>query len=68
MSLMVLGAIEGVGEDDGNCESPELLGACFMKKKSRTISLKMVVENLLPEQRARVKKRAAELISEEMTL
>ncbi len=39
-----------------------------MKKKNRTISLKMVMENLLPEQRAKVEKRVAELISEEMTL
>jgi hypothetical protein len=28
----------------------------------------MVMENLLPEQRAKVEKRVAELISEEMTL
>jgi Helix-turn-helix domain len=33
-----------------------------------TISLKTVIDNLPPEQRARVEKRAAELIAEEMTL
>jgi hypothetical protein len=33
-----------------------------------TISLKTVMDNLPPEQRARVKKRAAELIAEEITL
>jgi transcriptional regulator with XRE-family HTH domain len=33
-----------------------------------TISLKTVMENLPPEQRTRVEKRAAELIAEEMTL
>jgi Helix-turn-helix domain len=33
-----------------------------------TISLKTVMDNLPPEQRARVEKRAAELIAEEMTL
>jgi hypothetical protein len=33
-----------------------------------TISLKTVMDNLSPEQRARVEKRAAELIAEEMTL
>ncbi|MEZ2228276.1 transcriptional regulator [Microcoleus sp.] len=33
-----------------------------------TISLKTVMENLPPEQRAIVEKRAAELIAEEMTL
>jgi hypothetical protein len=32
-----------------------------------TISLKTVMENLPPEQRTRVEKRAAELIAEEMT-
>jgi hypothetical protein len=33
-----------------------------------TISLKTVMDNLPPEQRARVEQRAAELIAEEMTL
>jgi transcriptional regulator with XRE-family HTH domain len=33
-----------------------------------TISLKTVMENLPPEQRAKVEQRAAELIAEEMTL
>jgi Helix-turn-helix domain len=33
-----------------------------------TISLKTVMDNLPPEQRARVEKRATELIAEEMTL
>jgi hypothetical protein len=33
-----------------------------------TISLKTIMDNLPPEQRARVEKRAAELIAEEMTL
>jgi transcriptional regulator with XRE-family HTH domain len=33
-----------------------------------TISFKTIMENLPPEQRARVEKRAAELIAEEMTL
>jgi hypothetical protein len=33
-----------------------------------TISLKTVMDNLPPEQRARVEQRAAELSAEEMTL
>jgi transcriptional regulator with XRE-family HTH domain len=33
-----------------------------------TINLKTVMENLSPEQRAKVEQRAAELIAEEMTL